>query len=611
MGISRRQLLETSMGVGIGAFLMPKVAAAWQTPGSAFALDLNASVPRSHKVGPLESTYVKMGDGVRIALDVVRPKGDRANTKRDTILMMTRYWRGIKGQPSNREADWFVPHGYAVVVGDVRGTGASFGRWLYSRSRAEVGDYSEVMDWIVAQPWSTGRVFGYGHSYTANTADFMAAQNHPALKGINPQSGDYDPYLTFFPNGVPSTTTWQSWSDRIKDQDRNIRILPNGERSPGVRPVGPCGESDLMAAVREHEPAPPIWEGMRQATFRDDRPTTWEGDSFLDWSIQELAERVSRSGVPMQYWAGWFDANSSEGAVRRFLQMSNPMSVVIAPFYHDYSNPYDPLRPGGEAILPTIQVQKANVTRFANSCFNGEAAREGGKVLHYYTLGEGVWKSTRTWPVPATRRRWYMASGFRLSSSPEQTGFDEFQVDRELGDVSTNRWASSIGAPVNYGDRRSFDAARLAYTSEPLMHDVEITGHPVVHLNITSTREDGVFFAYLEAVRPDGVSCYLTEGQLRALHRKVWTQSPFSVLGPQHSCLRRDAQPLTPGEPAILAFTMWPISARLPAGYRLRVCLAGSDKTSFGNVPADGVPPQLNFHRGGDGCYIDLPIIEP
>ncbi|WP_280800210.1 CocE/NonD family hydrolase [Mesorhizobium sp. LNHC229A00] len=199
-----------------------------------------------------------------------------------------------------------------------------------------------------------------------------------------------------------------------------------------------------------------------------------------------------------------------------------------------------------------------------------------------------------------------------MNTSPDEAGLDSLQVDPTAVDVDTTRWETQMsgGLKVDYGDRRQFDASRLAYTSEPLTRDIEITGHPIIHLKITSTREDGSFFVYLEAVKPDGICCYLTEGQMRALHRKVWTESPFSVLGPQHSYLKRDAEPLTPGEPAILEFTMHPISVRLPAGYRLRVCLAGSEKV-FANVPADGAPPFLKFHRGPDGCHIDLPIIEP
>ncbi|WFU06713.1 CocE/NonD family hydrolase (plasmid) [Rhizobium sp. CB3171] len=161
-----------------------------------------------------------------------------------------------------------------------------------------------------------------------------------------------------------------------------------------------------------------------------------------------------------------------------------------------------------------------------------------------------------------------------------------------------------------HGDRRQFDPVRLAYTSDPPESGLEITGHPVVDLNITSTREDGIFLVYLEGAKPDGTSCYLTEGQLRARHRKVWAASPFAALGQQQSYLESDAEPLTPGEPTRLEVTLLPMSALIPAGYSLRVCLAGSESTSFANVPADGAPPQLKFHRGPHGCYIDLPVVE-
>jgi hypothetical protein len=41
----------------------------------------------------------------------------------------------------------------------------------------------------------------------------------------------------------------------------------------------------------------------------------------------------------------------------------------------------------------------------------------------------------------------------------------------------------------------------LAYSTPPLDGDIEVTGHPVVHLWVTSTAEDGDFFFYLEGVQ--------------------------------------------------------------------------------------------------------------
>ncbi|MER8501748.1 CocE/NonD family hydrolase [Mesorhizobium sp. M0195] len=590
-----------------------------QQMSTIFGFDLHGEAVGPYKIGQLESFYVTLRDGVKIALDVVRPLGDGPHTKRDTVLLMTRYWRGQKGSPDTYAgvAERFVPHGYAVVVGDVRGTGASFGVWRHHYSRAETLDFSDVFDWIAAQPWSTGGVVGTGHSYPGATAMWMAERNHPALRGVIASGVELCPYEeNYHPAGITNAAQGEVWGNRVKLLDRNvfsrtdqgagtITITP----SPGVRPVGPDGEADLQAALRDHEAAPSEWEGQRLVTFKDDRPPTWGGESWLNSSTMYVMDRISRSGTPIQNWIGWFDGGLAQGAVRRFVGLSNPQCQIIGPWGHSLADkPYDPLRAADEVILPTMPTLEADQLRFAELCFNGQAAREQRKVLHYYTLGEG-WKKTRSWPLPgATRRRWYMASGSRLSASPDRAGFDWLQVDRALG-TQTSQWWNR--PDVDFGDRRKFVDGRLAYISEPLTRDLEITGDPVVHLNTTSTREDAAFFVYLDGVKPDGEPYYLTRGQLRAVHRKVWTDSPFSALGPQHSYLRRDAEPLTPGEPAILTFTLLPISARLPAGHRLRVVLAGSDVPTFASVPADGEPPFLKFHRGPAGCYIDLPIIEP
>ncbi|KAA3448227.1 family S15 peptidase [Mesorhizobium sp. SARCC-RB16n] len=577
---------------------------------SIFRFDLHGKALRgSMSVGPIESTYLTMRDGVRIALDIVRPMDEAGSTKRDTILVMTRYWRGVRGTLSNEYADLFVPHGYAVVVGDVRGTGASFGVWPHPRARAETADFSEVLDWIATQPWSSGRVVGYGLSYTANTSDWMAERNHPALKGIIPRFADYDPYEDeFFPGGIPNASFGRDWSNGNKNLDCNVRISPDGDRSPGVRPVGERGEEDLVSALREHDAVPSLWEGFQQVTFKDDRPASWEGDSMLDWSIEQVANRVSRAGTPTQNWAGWFDGGTAQGAIRRFLRQTNPMNIIIGPWGHGAFEARDPLRSDGELILPTTPIQEANDIRFADMCFSDQAGHHGGKALHYYTLGEGTWKTTPTWPPTSTRWRLYTGSGFSLRESPDETGFDELQVIPALGDPSPTRW--DFARTVNFpGDHRRLEAAGLAYIGEPLRRDLEITGHPIVKLTISSTREDGNFFVYLQAVAPDGTSCYLTEGQLRALHRKVLLDSQCHVLGPQHSYLKRDAKPLIPGKPAILTFSLLPISARIPAGYRLRVVFTGSDAPTFINVPTHGPAPNVQFHKGAEGCYVDLPIV--
>ena len=92
-------------------------------------------------------------------------------------------------------------------------------------------------------------------------------------------------------------------------------------------------------------------------------------------------------------------------------------------------------------------------------------------------------------------------------------------------------------------------------------------------------------FAYLEDVGPDGRVTYVNEGILRTINRKITTKPlPYVPLGPAHSYLRTDAEPMPAGQSAEIAFSMFPTSMLLHKGHRIRLALAGAD--AF-NVRAD------------------------
>ena len=136
--------------------------AAWQSPtGRPRALGTER-----------RSLYLAMRDGVRIALDVYLPAKREALA---TIVRPTRYFRGVALKEPFRRLDameWLLDHaaetrhrflaaGYAWVDVCARGSGASFGQRPCPWSPDEIADYGEVIDWVVAQPWSNGRVGAY------------------------------------------------------------------------------------------------------------------------------------------------------------------------------------------------------------------------------------------------------------------------------------------------------------------------------------------------------------------------------------------------------------------------------------------------------------------
>ena len=160
-----------------------------------------------------------------------------------------------------------------------------------------------------------------------------------------------------------------------------------------------------------------------------------------------------------------------------------------------------------------------------------------------------------------------------------------------------------------YTDWDGRDARMLCYTSEPLSADHELSGHPCVTLHLCASEADAALHVYLEDVAPDGTCRYVTEGMLRALHRKECAAPDHhKVVGPYHSYSRADAAPLVPGEVATLRFSLLPTSWRVAAGHRLRVAIAGADADNFGQVP-HGRPPILAIQRGGaHASSIVLPL---
>lgn len=227
---------------------------------------------------------------------------------------------------------------------------------------------------------------------------------------------------------------------------------------------------------------------------------------------------------------------------------------------------------------------------------------------------EERWKAADTWPPRSQAVAFYLAANHALTTTPpaDAEAGDSYEVDYSHGTGPQSRWDSAIGGRfVAYPDRATQDAKLLVYESAPLARDTEVTGHPVVSLHVTSTKEDGASFVYLEDVDREGNVAYVTEGQLRALHRRVSTvDPPHTQLGPSHSFTRADGHALVPGEAAELSFGLLPTSYRFRQGHRIRVAVAGADKDHFALIPADG-PPRIRVHRdAARPSRVVLPVVE-
>jgi uncharacterized protein len=135
-----------------------------------------------------KDVMVPMRDGIRLATDVYRPArgGELVEGRYPTILCRTPYDKTDKRY--SEIADFFVPHGYAVCLQDLRDRYRSegTGEYFHTVTPHEGEDGYDTVEWIAAQRWSSGRIGTVGSSYAGITQVRMALERPPHLTAIWP-----------------------------------------------------------------------------------------------------------------------------------------------------------------------------------------------------------------------------------------------------------------------------------------------------------------------------------------------------------------------------------------------------------------------------------------
>jgi putative CocE/NonD family hydrolase len=553
-------------------------------------------------------------------------------------MRVTRYYRAEAPREPGPEADTnaaagdlFNGAGFALVVADARGTGASFGARAGELSQREISDYGELIGWIAAQPWSNGRVGVYGGSYEGQAAELIAGLGHAHLVAVAALFSPYDPYRElFYPGGCGTGGRYARWmyQSQLKDgvagaldrlaaaagQPAETIALP-----PPVKPVdGPDGLALLDAAIGEHQSNTDTHALMGRVPFRDDRV------AGLDWEATAPAASgpaVASCGVPVLVRAGWLDGGFAAGALARFVTQASHQQVEIGPWGHGGGSFADTLQPPGRPSGPEATgaaeqdplspaSQDRRLVEFFARYLERDAKPAGPSTLAFSTLGTSAWQTVTSWPPAGTgTQRWYLGStgqGPGLAREAGPAGTVTHRVDATASTGAANRWlAIDLGRAPAYPGRKHADDSLLTFTGEPLAAGVHVLGFPVVTLRLATSGSDGAVYVYLEVVDPGGDVSYLTEGCLRFLHRGTASPADPACLGVPRTFARSDALPVVPGSPMGLTVPLLPVSAVIPAGHRVRVALAGHDASCFTRYG----PAEETFTLSlGSDSRLDLPV---
>ena len=545
------------------------------------------------------SQYITMRDGTKLAALILRPAqdGKAVSTPLPVIWTHERYHReGIFSWPWLRT---LLKYGYIIVSVDVRGSGASFGTYRGTFSPEETRDAYDITEWLAAQSWSNGKIGMFGRSYMGITQYMAASTAPPHLKAIFPEMAEFDHYSFFYPGGVFHDDFVRQWGIMVKKLDAGGSAVDED-----------TNKAMLQEALKEHAANPDMFEMYSSLHYRDSVSAMTGTQLYTVDNAASYLKEIRSSGIPVYLWEGWNDMFPRD-ALLWYSNLTNPRKIAIGPWAHPELGSLD---------LATEQLRWYDY--WLKGIDNG-VMKEA--PIYYYTQADGKksgWHSAWQWPLPGQKLTNYYFDGTRSgsvdsvndgtlspASPPTTAGVDDYLVNYSTTTGKVTRWTAgyNVQSPA-YPTMMFNDEKGLTYSTSPLPAEVEVTGHPVVHLWVTFSAKDGDFFVYLEDIAEASYSKYITEGNLRASHRAI-SPAPYKYLGlPYHRSYAEDIADL-PKQPVELVFDLLPTSYVFDVGHRIRVTITCADKDNA-LTPELNPPPTVHLYREADhASYIVLPII--
>lgn len=576
-----------------------------------------------------ETAYLPMRDSTLIAIDIFLPKKMKKGEQVPTILYQTRYIRSLRAKwPFNwlknpvlavipeDEIKYFTSHGYACIIVDVRGSGASTGTRTMEFSPEEVKDGAEVVDWIIEQPWSNKKVATTGVSYFGTTAELLLVNQHPNVVACVPRSNIFDLYNhMMFPGGVRQGPFVDIWGFTTLNLDQN-NLDVFGKQAKrlikGASPVhGDKGKKIYKQAIEDHKDNFDVYSGIQLINYRDEVNPGLDRTSN-DYSIHSNLDAIEASGTPIFRIGGWYDGALKKSVVEGYLNTENTLKCMIGPWDHGPGNNASPFS-GHEDVKFDVL---GEILRFLDYHVKGvENGVNNDDEFYYFTVGEEQWKSSNSWPPHGVINTPYYFSGdnsITANQKQVEDGQLDYTIDYSCHTGISSRWNSQTGlyknGPTNYDNWYEQSDKLWNFTTAPLQENLEITGSPVANLFLTADATDASVFVYLEDVSPEGEVVLITEGMFRAIHRKVSDSGDYEYPGPYHTFNEADSKPVVPGEVFELNFDMLPISYQVKKGHVIRFSIAGTDCKHFDLV--DDAPTKFTMDISDDHQpHIVLPIV--
>lgn len=516
------------------------------------------------------NVMIAMRDGVHLATDIYRPavNGVPTETPLPVIFERTPYDKSGTPRTEFTVADptplsrpeyaiRLVRKGYVVIWQDCRGRYESEGHFTKYLSEGEDG--FDSMAWIVAQPWTNGRIGTQGMSYNAHTQMALASLNAPGLAAMVVDSGGFSNAYTC---GIR-----QGGAFELKQATWAYHRAREGADKRTAAAVGAENLADWFAMMPWSKGRSPVrWN----PEYEDYLLEQWQAGTFNDFwkKVGIYAEGYYDTfpKVPITFMSSWYDVyvpTTLENFIALKGDPARPVTLVMGPWTHGNRTRtvFGDVDFGPEAVFDGHVDSDWFTYRenfFARHLKGGAAEDRAGQV-YLFLMGTGSgrktekgnldhggrWITSTDWPVPEARPlNLYLRENMTLDqSAPAETDASITYDFDPANPVPTIGGALTSGEPIFTGggfDQREAEAfygctrpgmplnARpdvLSFETAPLEEDVAVIGPVEIDLWASTDAPDTDFTAKLIDVYPPsedyprGYALNISDGIFRVRYR--------------------------------------------------------------------------------------------
>ena len=483
-----------------------------------------------------QEAMIPARDGAKLHIVLFRPEGsENSGDKLPFLLHRTPY--GVDNYTPEsvvRSKPELAASGYIFVFADVRGRYKSEGQFVMNRpivahhSKRDVDETTDTHDtvaWLLKHvPNNSGKVGVLGISYPGFLAAMAGIDAHPAVKAISPQAPMTDLWLgdDFFHNGAFRETYGFDYVQELEAQKTTVLVqssedtfdffLRNVDFAGAARAAG---MSALPTAARFlSEPAyTAFWQAM---------------------AVQRHQTKVE---VPTLEVGGYFDQEDMWGPQAEYAALKphdskHQVFLVLGPWNHggwggsgEKLGALDFGEPTGDEYRKTFEAP------FFELYLKNRSGFELKDTASFRT-GVNQWQRYASWPPPSgpqagfTPRKLFLEPekklGFTVPTGPYDTTAAAYVADpadpipyRQRPIQPTygegSKWRTWLAEDQRFVSSRK-DLAN--FTTEPLDHDLTVTGDITADLFAATTGTDTDLIVKLIDVYPDEAPAPLAGYQL-------------------------------------------------------------------------------------------------